>query len=73
MDYSVVTHHGEIHFFSVFSSKPATIKLDKLYKRLGICDIEGECWQGDNPKISVSVGIVPKPETGIVSVMEKPE
>lgn len=42
------------------------------YKRLGICDIEGECWQGDDPKISVSVGIVSKPETVIVSVIDKP-
>lgn len=41
------------------------------YKRLGICDIEGECWQGDDPKISVSVGIVSKPETVIVSVIDK--
>ncbi|HGI0856836.1 TPA: hypothetical protein ACJPZJ_001601 [Yersinia enterocolitica] len=42
------------------------------YKRLGICDIEGECWQGDDPKISVSVGIVSKPETVIVSVIDNP-
>lgn len=42
------------------------------YKRLGVCDIEGECWQGDNPKIAVSVGIVSKPETVIVSMIEKP-
>lgn len=42
------------------------------YKRLGICDIEGECWQGDDPTISVSVGIVSKPETVIVSVIDKP-
>lgn len=60
-----------------FSGTADTSKIDAYlaengYTRLSVCDIEGECWQGQDPKETVSVGIVPKPETIIVSVVEKP-
>ncbi|WP_312777781.1 hypothetical protein [Pseudescherichia sp.] len=53
-------------------SRIDTYLAENGYTRLGVCDIEGECWQGKEPKITVSVGVVPKPETIIVSVVEKP-
>lgn len=60
-----------------FSGTSDTSRIDTYlaengYTRLGACDIEGECWQGKDPKITVSVGIVPNPETIVVSVVEKP-
>jgi len=54
------------------ASRIKTYLEENGYKRLGVCDIEGECWQGADPKTSVSVGVVSKPETVIVSVVEKP-
>ncbi|MDY1037147.1 hypothetical protein [Lelliottia sp. CFBP8978] len=41
------------------------------FRRLGSCDIDGECWQGDEPGMSVSVSINAKSEIIIVSVMDK--
>ncbi|MDV2862102.1 hypothetical protein [Phytobacter ursingii] len=63
----------DVKFLGTTDASRINIYLEENgYKRLGICDIEGECWQGDDPKISVSVGIVSKPETVIVSVIDKP-
>lgn len=75
--YSNVSGPGLLIYDVSFSgttdaSKVNTYLEENGYKRLGICDIEGECWQGDDPKVSISVGIVPKPEAIIVSVVDKP-
>ena len=76
--YSNVAGPGLLIYDVKFSGTTDASRIDTYleengYKRLGICDIQGECWQGDDPKVSVSVGIVSKPETVIVSIMEKPE
>lgn len=53
------------------ASKINTYLQENGYKQLSTCDIEGVCWQGNDPNVSISVGIVQKPEAIIVSVVDK--
>lgn len=53
------------------ASKINTYLQENGYKRLDVCDIEGESWQGNDPKVSVSVGVVPDPKAIIVSVVDE--
>lgn len=42
------------------------------YKKSSTCDIQGDCWKGEDPKVSVSVGIIKDPSTLIVSLVVDP-
>ncbi|MFC0139134.1 hypothetical protein ACFFJN_02810 [Erwinia mallotivora] len=42
------------------------------YKKSATCDIQGDCWTGADPKVTVSVGIINDPETLIVSMAKEP-
>lgn len=42
------------------------------YKKSSICDIQGECWKGPDPKISVSVGVIRGLKMLIISVVVEP-
>jgi len=75
--FSNVAGPGLLIYELQFQGTTDTSQIDRYleqhgYKKSSTCDIQGDCWTGPEPKVSLSVGIIKDPGTLIISMVKEP-